>query len=247
MLFLRRIVFYKDSGPRTSPLSGIPLHDFLAAYCVFTRILSRKRVIECDENGLFFDSNSLEPWITYTHRCAGHREGPLATHIYIYKYIHIYLSTYIYIHMCVHISVYHTLRHHCKSYQNPFPVKKVYHQSHDWQLSGIGLSMFLPRLETYACTRLALHDETLIGRSHLMIAPGQDRPIPLNDCPREEWSKRGITFFTAVGNSGIVSASKWASVGPPCTDKRTHWNPYTRTRTQTRAHTHTRARAKHVR
>ena len=56
--------------------------------------------------------------------------------------------------------------------------------------------MFLPRLETYACTRLALHDETLIGRFHLMIAPGQDR------------TKRGITFFTAVGNSGIVSSSK---------------------------------------
>ena len=101
MIFPRRIVFYKDSGPKTSPLSGIPLHDFLVAYFVFTRILSRKRVIECDENGWFFDSNSLEPWITYTHRCVGHREGPSATHIYIYKYIHIYLSTYIYI--CVYI------------------------------------------------------------------------------------------------------------------------------------------------
>ena len=40
MIFSRRIVFYRDSGPKTSPLSGIPLHDFLVAYFVFIRILS---------------------------------------------------------------------------------------------------------------------------------------------------------------------------------------------------------------
>ena len=46
MIFSRRIVFYKDSGPKTSPLNGIPLHDFLVAYCVFTRILSRVPAIK---------------------------------------------------------------------------------------------------------------------------------------------------------------------------------------------------------
>ena len=46
MIFSRRIVFYRNSGPRTSPLSGIPLHDFLVAYCVFTRILSRVPAIK---------------------------------------------------------------------------------------------------------------------------------------------------------------------------------------------------------
>ena len=64
MIFSRRIVFYKDSGPKTSPLNGIPPHDFLVAYCVFTRILSRKRVIEWDSKA----PAHARPWpIALTH------------------------------------------------------------------------------------------------------------------------------------------------------------------------------------
>ena len=94
MIFSRRIVFYRDSGPRTSPLSGSPAHDFLVAYSVFIRILSGVPAIKWNV--------SLESRI---HIDALDKGKGLWPHIYIYihKYIHICLSIYIYTYACTYI------------------------------------------------------------------------------------------------------------------------------------------------
>ena len=87
MIFSRRIVFYTDSGPRTSPLSGSPVHDFLVAYSFFIRILSGVPAIKWNM--------SLESRIK--ERAFGHT--------YIYIHMNIYTSVYIYIQMRAHISI----------------------------------------------------------------------------------------------------------------------------------------------
>ena len=92
MIFSRRIVFYRDSGPRTSPLNGSPIHDFLVAYSVFIRILSGVPAIKWNM--------SLESRI---HIDALDKGKGLWPHIYIY--INIYTSVCLYIYMRVHISI----------------------------------------------------------------------------------------------------------------------------------------------
>ena len=160
MIFFRRIVFYRDSGPKTSPLSGIPLHDFLVAYCVFTRILSRVPAIK---------------WNTTSH--VSPARACVCVSVCTFVYVCVCVCMGFSVCVCRRRAVQHLLICWRKQSQNsPPPWKKLSpflsYLAPAQSLSGIGLSMF-HRGGPISCRRMfPAWGGTLIGRSHLIVSHG---------------------------------------------------------------------------